>query len=407
MLETPAPPTVPTRAAEDTVPTDPHLHIGQQPSDPGADTKRLLTWAQDLRAEQHRVLGFPGALDFDFSELGPMLSVFANNVGDAGSLDASAVHAKAFEQAVIGFFAETAGAAPEDVYGYLTTGGSEGILYGLATARRHLPHARVYASDQAHYSVHKAAQLLGLEVTTVASREDGTMDPAALRMHTFVHRRIRPRLGRGPGAIVLATIGTTMRGAYDDVTALRRVASTAGAVYVHADAALGGLVAAHAPSRPAWSFEHGADSVSMSGHKIIGSPVPCGVVLVRRELVTEAAGAEYVKATDHTLGCSRSGLAAMLMWSALRRLGHDGMRQRIRAGLEMADYATRRLASVGADPSRPTDSLVVCFDRPDPWIVDRWHLACEGDTAHIVTVAHVGRQQIDDLCADLASGRRP
>ncbi|MFD7233573.1 pyridoxal-dependent decarboxylase [Streptomyces sp. NPDC059881] len=415
MLDTPAQPPASMRAAAkpktssagQPVPVDPDLHIGQQPHDRESDTKSLLRWIEELRVEQPRVLGFPGALDFDYSALAPALAVFANNVGDPGVADASGVSAKNRERAVVRFFAETA-EAPEDVYGYLTTGGSEGIRYGLQAARERLPHAHVYISDQAHDAVRKEARTLGMKVCVVASGEDGSMDPDDLKVKVLVHRRLNPRGGRGPGAIVLATIGTTMKGAYDDVTSLRLMASVAGQVYVHADAALDGLVAAHAPSRPGprWNFTHGAHSVSMSGHKVIGTPVPCGVLLIRSEFALEPAGAEYVKAADRTLGCSRSGLAALFLWSALRRLGHDGVRERIRAGLETAEYAVTQLEGVGVNPSRPADSLIVCLDRPDDRVVNRWHLACEGDRAHIVTVAHVGRPQIDALCADLASRRR-
>ncbi|MGW1363052.1 histidine decarboxylase [Streptomyces chartreusis] len=384
---------------------DPHLHIGPEAGDTDSDIALLLKWAGALKAEQPHVLGYPGSLDFDYAALAPLLSVLANNVGDPASADASAIHAKAYEQAVIDYFAQSAGSDPDAVYGYLTTGGTEGLLFGMATARTALPHAPVYASDQAHYSVGKAARLLGLQLITVVSRPDGTMDPDDLRSKLHQQTVLAPR-NQSPGAIVLATIGTTMRGAYDDVTLLRDAAAMFGEVYVHADAALGGFIAAHAPSLPRWSFRHGADSVSISGHKMIGMPVPCGVVLARRHLVPDVTSAEYVQATDRTLGCSRSGLAAVLMWSALRRLGHTGMRTRVLGCLDVARYAADRLAAAGARPSRPTDSVVVCFDRPPPEVVDRWHLACEGDRAHIVTVAHVDRAAVDELCADLSHMRR-
>jgi histidine decarboxylase len=386
------------------VPRTPDLHIGAGPADPAADTARLLDLADALRREAPRVLGFPGNLDFDFSDLGPALSVLINNVGDPTSTDASDVHTKAYEQAVVHFLAQTAGAGADDIYGYVTTGGTEGILFGLATARRRLPHAHIYASDQAHYSVAKAANLLGLTLVTLPSTDDGTLDPESLKAASFFHRRIRPHGGRGPGAIVVATIGTTMRGAYDDVTELRRAAEAAGDVYVHADAASGGLIAAHAPSAPRWNFTHGADSISISGHKIIGAPVPCGVVLARKDLVDEPViASEYTNASARTLGCSRSGLAALLLWSALRRLGHTGLRAHILRCLEVAEYAVTQLERTGAHPTRTTDSLTVCMDRPADWIVRKYHLACQGTRAHVITVGHVTRAVLDELCQDLTA----
>ncbi|WP_158515609.1 histidine decarboxylase [Kitasatospora sp. MBT63] len=385
------------------VTADVELQIGHYPSDADGDTKRLLRFAEDLQAEQQRVLGFPGAFDFDFSELAPFLRVLVNNVGDPTATDASAVHAKVYEQAVVDFIAELAGAKPAESYGYVTTGGSEGIMRGLQVARAALPHARLYASDQAHYSVRKAAEQLGLQLVTVSSLNDGTMDLQSLRRCTLAHRKSHSGDRHGPGAIVVASIGTTMRGAYDDVTALREAAAGAGDVYIHADAAGGGFVAAYAPSTPRWNFAHGADSVSISGHKFLGTPVPCGVFVARRELVAPVTAGEYVRTTDRTIGCSRSGLAVLLLWSALRRLGHEGLRQRSVRCLETARYTEQQLASAGVNPQRPIDSLTICFDRPAPWIIDKWHLACEGDRAHVITMAHVDRSAIDALRADLMS----
>ncbi|MGW7197315.1 histidine decarboxylase [Streptomyces chryseus] len=396
--------TTPPQPHSGVVPEAPALRIGDLPSDHAADTAQLLKLIDTLRAEERRVLGFPGNLDFDYSHLGAALSVLINNVGDPTSSDASRVHAKDYEQAVVRFLSQTAAAHPDDVYGYVTSGGSEGNLFGLSLARRHLPNAHLYVSDQAHYSVAKAADLLGLTVVTIPSNDDGTMDAEALKIAAYFHRKVRPYGGRGPGAIVLATIGTTMRGAYDDVTELRKWASAAGEVYVHADAASGGLIAAHAPSGPRWNFQHGADSITISGHKLLGSPVPCGVVLARRELVAEPAPAsEYTQASARTLGCSRSGLAAILLWSALRRLGHTGLRTHILRCLETAQYAVAQLTRAGAHPTHTTDSLTVCFDRPDDWIIRKWHLACEGPTAHLITVGHVSRTAIDELCQDLTT----
>ncbi|MDQ1031440.1 glutamate/tyrosine decarboxylase-like PLP-dependent enzyme [Streptomyces umbrinus] len=384
---------------------DPRLRIGHQAHDKVADTRGLLTWIEELRREQPRVLGFPGSLDFSHRELAPLLDVLVNNVGDPSQPDASGVHAKAYEQAVVRFFAETASASdPDDVYGYVTSGGTEGLERGLELARDRLPDAVVYASSEAHYTLCKVTDRLRMKLLTVQTLADGSMDPSHLEMRAIVHRSVRRRLKRrDPGAIVVATAGTTFRGGWDDTALLRRAAGAAGEVYVHVDAALGGPVAAHAPSEPSWSFAHGADSISVSGHKLLGLPVPAGVFLARPEVMPEATvAAEYVAATDRTWGCSRSGLAVLLMWAALRRLGHEGMRARVQSCLDTAAYAAEQLERVGATPERARDSLTVTFDRPADRVVDRWHLACEGRRAHMVAVGHVTRAAVDALVADLS-----
>ncbi|WP_328373206.1 pyridoxal-dependent decarboxylase (plasmid) [Streptomyces sp. NBC_00445] len=380
------------------------LGIGQQAADAAADLERLLAWTAQLHREQPRVLGYPGSLDFSFRDLAPLLDVFVNHVGDPSQNDASGVHAKAFELAVIRFFAEMAGAPDvEDVYGYVTSGGTEGLERGLELARECHPHAPVYTTSETHYAVGKITRRLRMTEITVPSSADGSMDPSGLELRAVLHRRARPPIAGGPGAIVVATAASTFRGCFDDVSLLRRAAGAAGDVYVHVDAALGGPLAAYAPAEPAWSFRHGADSLSVSAHKLLGLPVPAGVFLARPDLMLRPAErAEYIGANDRTWGCSRSGLSVLLMWAALRRLGHNGMRDRVQACLQTAAYATEQLERAGVRPERIPGSVTITFDRPAQSVVDRWHLACQGDRAHLVTVAHVTRNAVDALCADLA-----
>jgi histidine decarboxylase len=377
-------------------PLDADLAVGDLPADPRADAGRLHRLAGALRAEGPSVLGFPGNLDFALEDLAPLLNVLVNNVGDPYCPDASNIGAKAYEVAVLEYFAQLAGALPGEVYGYVASSSSEALLHGLATARRRLPRACVYASEEAHYSVRRACELLRMELVTVASLPDGRTDPEDLWL------RLLQRRGR-QGAVVVATCGTTMRGAVDDVVALRAAAEAAGEVYVHVDAAGGGLVAAHTRPEPAWSFAHGADSLNISGHKVLGMPVPAGVSLVRRDLLPDTAGGEYIGASDRTLACSRSGLASLLLWARLRSLGRTGMAALIGRCQEVAAYAVDRLQQAGADPGRVPGSLTVTFTRPPAWVVSKWHLACAGPLAHLVTVGHVTYAAVDELAADLAA----
>lgn len=196
-----------------------------------------------------------------------------------------------------------------------------------------------------------------------------------------------------------------MRGAVDDIAALRGAAAAAGPVHVHVDAAAGGLVAAHTSPQPSWSFAHGADSLNISGHKILGLPVPAGISLTRRELMPQVMGGEYVGTADRTLACSRSGLASLLMWARLRSLGRSGMAALVMRCQDVAAYAVDRLEEAGVRPERVHGSLTVTFDRPPAWVVQKWHLACAGPIAHLVAVGHVTRAAVDELAADLAGAR--
>ncbi|MBO8191528.1 histidine decarboxylase [Streptomyces oryzae] len=379
----------------------PNLTIGEKPCPADETVSALREVSRQLSQAREHFLGFPGNMAFDDSDSGHLLATLANNVGDPDSEDASGMHTKDFEREVIAWFTELAQGDPGTTYGYVTSGGSEGVTFGLYVGREQFEHAPLYASSQAHYSVRKASELLRMRLVSVPCGPDGTMDAEALGALCRTQRREDAAAGRPPrGAVVLATAGTTMGGAFDDVPALREAAGAAGPCYVHCDAALGGIVAAFSSPRPPWNFRDGADSVSVSGHKFLGAPVPCGIVLARRSLLPSSPVGEYVGTRDHTLACSRSGLATVLLWKRLRQLGTSGLRDLVHRCQDTAEYAKSSLTAVGARPQRQPHALTVTFDRPPEEVRRRWRLSVEGERAQLIAMPHVTRRVIDELCAD-------
>lgn len=341
--------------------------------------------------------GLAGSPAFAPGQLASLLEVFLDSPGGPHACDAS-TRAQPFELAVLEYFAGVAGALLSDVYGCVAPSSAEALLHGLAAARLALPAACVYVCDQAHDRVRQACELLRMEVVNVASVPEGTMDTDDLRLQVLQRRRA------AGGAIVVASCGTPMRGAVDDIVALRAAAEAAGAVYVHVDAADGGLIAAHTIPQPNWSFAYGADSLNMSGHRVLGLPVPAGISLVRHPLPWTADSVP-IAGLDRTLACSRSELASLLLWARLRSLGRSGMFAMISRCHEVAAYAVARLDEAGVCPGHVPGSLTVTFDRPPAWVMDKWNLACVGHMAQIVTTGPLTHAAVDELAADLSAAR--
>jgi len=204
---------------------------------------------------------------------------------------------------------------PRSRRGYTTTGGSEGNLEGILVGRENLPDARLFSSAEAHYSVFKAARLLRMEHVVVAARARGEMGYGALREALARNR------AEGRGAVVSLNVGTTVKGAIDDVREVRRALREAGYgegdAYVHADAALFGttLPFAGPEARRLLRFDEGIDSVSVSGHKFVGVPMPSGVFLGRRsKLAPLHRDVEYIGGADATIAGSRSGIVPVYLW---------------------------------------------------------------------------------------------
>ncbi|MEU4806910.1 pyridoxal-dependent decarboxylase [Actinosynnema sp. NPDC023587] len=300
---------------------------------------------------------------------------------------------------VLDFFIGLAGGEPGRVFGYLTSGGTEGNMFAVWVAREQHPDAVLYASAEAHYSLPKLARLLRMPYVAVKTRADGTMDTSAL---------VR-ELARHPGraAVVTATIGTTGRGAVDDLPGVRRALAAAGVgrAWVHCDAAFGGLLAEFCDEPIPWNLASGADSVAMSGHKVIGCPVPCGVVLVpESDVVAIREEGVAVGSDDDTITGSRDALAPALLWYELRRLGRRGLADRALQCHRTAAHAERELARLGRNPSRARGGTIVLFDAPPQDFCHRWHLVRDESHAALVVMPHVTERHIDRLCAELATG---
>ncbi|GAB2661964.1 histidine decarboxylase [Nocardia goodfellowii] len=359
------------------------------------DVEILTDTAAQMLGGREYMLGFPVNLDFDYRQLSEFLAVHGNNVGDPRKESEYHFHTKPFELAVIDFFARLAGCP--DAFGYVTNGGTEGNLFGCYLGRERFPDAVMYYSAAAHYSMMKIARLLRVEARSVACLADQTMDLDNL---TELHRRH----GDGRAALVVATIGTTTGGAYDDIAGVRAALNTLGTtnIHIHSDAAFGGLLAALGPTPRPWAFESGADTVAISGHKMIGGPIPSGIVLAHRRDVEKIRKTDVaVGSDDDTINGSRDAFTPALLWYELRRLGRTGLRRRVQHCLDTARYAENRLRGEGRNPVRPPGSNTVVFDAPSAEVCQRWNLLTVDERAHLVTMPHVTEEHIDRLCAEI------
>jgi len=219
---------------------------------------------------------------------------------------------------------------PLDQYwGYVTCSGTEGNLLGVLYGREKFKPERngvLYCSRDTHYSVPKACAMYRIDLELVDSDDTGEM------VYADLERKMRKHLDRP--MIINVNVGTTVKGASDTVdevvAVLKKLGVKRDKFYIHVDGALSGVVLPFVSSRcenKRVTFTKPIDSVSVSGHKMLGTPMPSGVVITRSEHSKRwGSDIEYLNSTDTTIMGSRNGQAAIAMWVALQRKGVDGLR---------------------------------------------------------------------------------
>lgn len=255
------------------------------------------------------------------------------------------------EQSLIDWTAGRIGLGPE-ADGVFTSGGTQSNLMAMLLARDNTcqrlwqhstrerglhPDAhklRVFCSEVSHFSIQKAAALLGLGYEAVVPVPcDGyfRMDPDALDtlLTDCVDR------GEIPMAVV-ATAGTTDFGSIDPLPAIASLCKARN-LWLHVDAAYGcGLLTSLRHRHLLQGIEH-ADSVTVDYHKSFLQPVACSALLVRdrRTLSCVTWHAEYLNPlsareqgtpnlVDKSLQTTRR-FDALKLWITLRTLGPDSL----------------------------------------------------------------------------------
>ena len=363
-------------------------------------SSQLDSLFERMRDANERSLGYPSAKDFDYAAIERFLKFPINNVGDPFADATYRVETRECEREVVAFFAELFRAPQDDWWGYVTNGGTEGNLYGLYLARELLPNGMVYYSEQTHYSVAKNLHFLGMRHITIRSESSGEIDYDDLRETLKIHRDVPP--------IVFANIGTTMTEARDDVRAIAKIMDDLAIRqrYIHSDAALSGAYAGLLDPRPAYDFSDGADSIAVSGHKFLGAPIPCGIVIARKHNVQRIARAiDYIGSLDTTISGSRNGYSPLMLWYRLRELGLDGIKRRLAHSLELAAYLETRLNEIGVAAWRNPNAITVVLPRVSDAIRAKWQLATAGAISHVIVLPNVTREQLDAFTADLAAER--
>lgn len=307
-------------------------------------------------------------------EVGALADLLAHSYDTNLAVDARA--ATELEWQAISWLAEFIGFPAAT--GTFTSGGTISNITALASAReKAIPGARengiggvrptLYCSVEAHYSITRAAEVLGIGAANV--RAVGIDSQRRMRADLLREQLVSDLTdGYTPVAIV-ATTGTTLTGAVDPIDELTDVAKEFG-VWLHVDGAYG-VPASAVPSRSSmFAGLDQVDSVTVDCHKWMFVPKACSAVLVRDadslakvfahdEAYMPHAGGHY-NAVDITLEYSRP-FRALKLWMLFSTHGANAVRHAIERNCDQAQMLydwVRDRPSFETLASRPQLSIV-------------------------------------------------
>ena len=305
------------------------------------------------------------------------------------------------ENQALGVLAERAG-LPAGAGGCFVSGGSAGNLSALMVARDTAAHRRqsdaparplIAISEDAHSSVGKALQVLGVGALTVP-----------VPGHRLTGEALRAVLHEHPCADdvvgVVATAGTTNAGIVDDLDGVADVAAER-ALWFHIDGAYGGAAALFAPSvREAFRGFERADSFIVDPHKWLFAPFDCAALVYRRPNLAKAVhtqDAHYLEVlhenpeewnpSDYAYHLTRRA-RGLPLWFSMAVNGLDAYIDAVEAGLAIAVKAAERIeARPEVELVREPGLSIVLFRRhgwtkPD---YDDWSARLLADQVGFVT----------------------
>jgi len=240
---------------------------------------------------------------------------------------------------------------------------------GLA-GRTGVPALRVYCSDQTHSSIDKAVITIGLGHESL--RKIPSDDRYQMRADALAAAIREDRAAGVQPLAVVATVGTTSTTSIDPVPAIAELCARE-RLWLHVDAAYGGVAAMLPSHAHVLAGVDRADSVVVNPHKWLFTPFDLSAFYCRRMDVVRAAFAltpEYLRSAEApgVRNLMDTGVQlgrrfrSLKLWMILRAYGARALRARLAEHLRLA----QELASwVDAHPDfermAPVPFSVVCF----------------------------------------------
>lgn len=284
--------------------------------------------------------------------------------------------------------------------GYITTGGTESNIAALYAAKKRYPGKKeIIAAGSAHYSIDKAADLMGLKLIKTPLTREYRADPEA----------IKKAVNKNTLAVI-ATAGTASLGMLDPAEEINDYCGDD--VFFHIDAAFGGFMLPFIDKRVCDFRLKNVSSITIDPHKMGCAPMPAGALLFRDDSYQKdlTVRPTYIPIETCTLSGSRSGGAIAAVWATIRSIEKEGYEKITKECLRNTAFLCDEIEKIpNSGIVTEPDLNVVGVKIPD---IDKtpdelrkrgWKIAVNRDLSCIrfAVMPHVKKEHISSFLEDL------
>jgi tyrosine decarboxylase/aspartate 1-decarboxylase len=354
--------------------------------------------AEDLHFSDGRIFASMCAQPLDVAAEAHMKFLEAN-LGNAGLY----LGTLRLERQVVGALASMLHG--QDAEGSVVSGGTEANITALWVARNITGKKKVIFPRSAHFSFHKACDILGLEPCMIDLTDEFVVDMD--EVEKFVDETV---------CAVVGVAGTTELGTVDDIEGLGRLLPEG--AFLHVDAAFGGFVLPFLEllGTEVRTFDFRipeVSSITIDPHKMGMSTIPAGALLLRHgeQMDVIRKDAPYLDTVGQTAALSgtRCSAAVAATYAAMRFLGEEGYLKLVGECMDVTRHALDQGIELGLEPVIEPLMNIVCFYVPDVYGTQAeleklgWKVsvARNPESLRLVIMPYVTLESVDRLFADL------
>lgn len=304
--------------------------------------------------------------------------------------------------------------------GYISPGGTEANaqaiwIYRNEFMKKHgakLDEIVILASEDTHYSIPKAANLLMLDWEKIPV-DDQSRELTSEAVRTSV----RSCLSQGKKFfIAIVNMGTTMFGSVDDPNVFTEILREYQLPFrIHVDGAYGGFVYPFGEFENKINFTNSyISSLTIDAHKMLQAPYGTGIFVCRKGLIENVltSEAKYVEGMDLTLCGSRSGANAVAVWVILTTYGPHKWYEKISVIKMRTNWLCKQLDQMEIPYFREPEMNIVTI-RAEAILEELAHKYNLVPKSHdesnewykIVLMDHVEIEHLKDFIQDLQSSK--